>query len=169
MAELRPLVAGNWKMNGLLADGPDRARDLLGLVEREGAPRAEIVLCPPATLLAPLAEILRASAIGSAIGLGAQDCHSAEAGAHTGDISAAMLAEIGCSHVILGHSERRGDHGETSAQVAGKLAAAQSQGLIVIVCLGETLAERDAGRTLAVVEAQLADSVRSARAAGDRL
>ena len=154
MAELRPLVAGNWKMNGLLADGPDRARDLLTLVERKGAPHAEILLFPPATLLAPVAEILRSSAIG----LGAQDCHSAETGAHTGDISAAMLAEIGCSHVILGHSERRRDHGETSAQVAAKLAAAQGQGLTAIVCLGETLEERDAGRTLAVVETQLAES-----------
>ena len=154
MAELRPLVAGTWKMNGLLADGPDRARDLLTLVERKGAPHAEILLFPPATLLAPVAEILRSSAIG----LGAQDCHSAETGAHTGDISAAMLAEIGCSHVILGHSERRRDHGETSAQVAAKLAAAQGQGLTAIVCLGETLEERDAGRTLAVVETQLAES-----------
>jgi triosephosphate isomerase len=161
MAELRPLVAGNWKMNGMLADGPDRARSLLDLIGREGAPRAEIVLCPPATLLAPLAGILS----GGAIGLGAQDCHAAAAGAHTGDISAAMLAEIGCSHVILGHSERRRDHGETSDQVAAKLAAAQGQGLTAIVCLGETLEERDAGRTLTVVETQLAESVPEGTAA----
>jgi triosephosphate isomerase (TIM) len=162
MGQRRPLVAGNWKMNGLLADGPERARALQGLVEEHDNPKAEIVVCPPATLLAPLAEILR----GGDIGLGAQDCHPAEAGAYTGDISAAMLAELGCSHVILGHSERRRDHGETSAQVAEKVGAAQSRDLTAIVCLGETLEERDAGRTLAVVETQLADSLPAGADAG---
>ena len=162
MADRRPLVAGNWKMNGLLADGPARVRRLAELAEREGAPEAEIVVCPPATLLAPIAELLR----GGAIGLGAQDCHAAEAGAHTGDVSAAMLADQGCSHVILGHSERRRDHGETSAQVAAKVAAAQGHGLVAILCLGETLEERDAGATLAVVESQLAESLPAAAEAG---
>jgi triosephosphate isomerase len=104
---------------------------------------------------------------GSGIGLGAQDCHAEPSGAHTGDISAAMLADAGCSHVIVGHSERRADHGETDALVRAKAAAAQGCGLTAIICVGETLAERDAGRTLAVVQGQLAGSLPPAATAAN--
>ncbi|WP_136685261.1 triose-phosphate isomerase [Falsirhodobacter xinxiangensis] len=143
---MRKLAAGNWKMNGLAAD----------LAEIEaiaaGAPEGcEVLICPPATLLA------RAAAFGLAVG--GQDCHAKGAGAHTGDLSAAMLADAGAEYVIVGHSERRADHGETSEEVAAKAQAAQGAGLTAIVCVGETEAERDAGRTLDVVGAQIAASV----------
>lgn len=143
---MRKLAAGNWKMNGLAAD----------LAEIEaiaaGAPEGcEVLICPPATLLA------RAAAFGLAVG--GQDCHAKGAGAHTGDLSAAMLADAGAEYVIVGHSERRADHGETSEEVAAKALAAQGAGLTAIVCVGETEAERDAGRTLDVVGAQIAASV----------
>ena len=146
-----PLIAGNWKMNGLAAQGTTLARSLAAA--HEGA--AELLVCPPATLIVPVASALS----GSRVALGGQDCHSEEAGAHTGDISAAMLADAGCSHVITGHSERRADHGETDALVRAKAAAAHRAGLIAIVCVGETAAERDAGRAEAVVAASLLASL----------
>lgn len=152
MAERQPLIAGNWKMNGLKADGVALAR---AVAAGAGGRSCGFVVCPPATLLAPVAEALA----GSGIGLGGQDCHAAEKGAHTGDISAAMLADIGCSHVILGHSERRTDHGETDAGVKAKAQAALAAGLTVIVCVGESEADRDAGRTLDVVAAQVRGSL----------
>lgn len=147
-----PVIAGNWKMNGLLADGHTLAQAVA-----EGAPglACELVVCPPATLLAPVAEIVR----GGPVRLGAQDCHMAVAGAHTGDISAAMLADIGCSVVIVGHSERRTDHGENDDLVLGKAAAAHAAGLTAIVCVGETEQERNAGQALDVVERQVRGSV----------
>lgn len=145
------LAAGNWKMNGLGADLAE-ASTMAAALPRPGV---EVLLCPPATLLCRMAAALK----GSAIRLGGQDCHAAGSGAHTGDISAAMLVDSGASHVILGHSERRTDHGETSELVAAKAAAAHSAGLVAIVCLGETGKERDAGQTLAVVSAQLAASL----------
>ena len=147
----RKLVAGNWKMNGLLA----HLAEASALADAFRDPGVGVLLCPPATLLALMAQTVA----GSAIGLGGQDCHSAEKGAHTGDISAAMLADLGASHVILGHSERRADHGETNEEVAAKLRAAWAAGLVGIVCVGETAEERAAGRTLQVVEAQLAGSL----------
>lgn len=147
----RRIAAGNWKMNGLTAQ-LDEARALAGACP---APGVEVLLCPPATLLAPMAAALS----GSAVRLGGQDCHAAAKGAHTGDISAAMLADAGAGYVILGHSERRADHGESSALVAAKVRAAWDAGLVAVVCLGETLAQRDAGETLAVIGAQLADSL----------
>ncbi len=147
----RKLAAGNWKMNGLSA----QLAEARALADAFPAPGVGVLLCPPATLLATMAQ----ATAGSAIGLGGQDCHEAEKGAHTGDISAAMLADAGASHVILGHSERRADHGETSEQVAAKLRAAWGAGLVGIVCLGETAEERAAGRTLGVVGAQLAGSL----------
>jgi len=154
----RRLAAGNWKMHGLSAD-LDEARAFAGTT---ASARCERLICPPATLLAPMAAALAATGVA----LGGQDCHVAAAGAHTGDISAAMLADAGAGYVILGHSERRADHGETDAQVATKAAAAHAAGLTAIICLGETGAERDAGRTLAVVSGQLARSLpREARAA----
>jgi triosephosphate isomerase len=148
----RKLAAGNWKMNGLSAD----LAELAALATRPpGA--AEILICPPATLLARAAE-----ATSGRIALGGQDCHAAPSGAHTGDISATMLADAGASYVILGHSERRADHGETDQAVQTKAAAARAAGLTAVVCLGETLTDREAGRTLEVVETQLAGSVPAA-------
>lgn len=145
------LAAGNWKMNGL----SKHLSEAKILAATHPAPSVEIVLCPPATLLAPMAQTVR----GSAMQLGGQDCHTAERGAHTGDISAAMLFDAGASFVILGHSERRADHGERSSDVAAKVEAAWDMGLVAIVCLGETEAERDAGETLTVIGAQLSGSL----------
>jgi triosephosphate isomerase len=133
----RPLVAGNWKMNGLVAEGIALAAALSARVAAEGAP-CEIAVCPPATLLTRVGEALRPA--GDAIALGGQDCAAQAGGAHTGDISAAMLADAGCRFVIVGHSERRAGHRETN-------------------CIGESEAERDAGGTLAVVGAQLEASL----------
>jgi triosephosphate isomerase len=149
-----PLIAGNWKMNGTSRDGLDRARALVDLAGG-GTDGFELLICPPVTLLGLIGDILA----GSAIALGAQDCHMEESGAHTGDISAAMLKDIGCAYVIVGHSERRANHGETDAIVRAKADAALRAGLIAIVCVGETEAERDAGRAGDVVSAQLAGSI----------
>lgn len=148
---MRKLAAGNWKMNGLSV----HLAEARALADAFPAPGCEVLLCPPATLLQPMAGALR----GSAVAVGGQDCHAAPSGAHTGDISAQMLADAGASHVILGHSERRADHGEGSDLVAAKVRAAWGAGLVAIVCVGETLAQRDADQTLAVVGAQLAGSL----------
>ena len=153
MAERKRLVAGNWKMNGLRADGLALAR---GVVERARAPhRCELLVCPPATLLAAVGEAL----VGSGVGLGGQDCHAEPKGAFTGDISAEMLKDAGCNYVIVGHSERRQICGETDADVRAKTVAAWRAGLVAIVCVGETRAEREAGRAMAVVAGQLAGSL----------
>ncbi len=146
----RKLAAGNWKMNGLSAE----LAEVRTLLEAE-APSCGVLLCPAATLVAAMAETCK----GSFIAVGGQDCHPKASGAHTGDISAAMLADAGASHVILGHSERRADHGETDALVKAKAEAALDSGLLPVICVGETEAERDAGTTLAVVTAQLAGSL----------
>lgn len=148
---MRKLAAGNWKMNGSRA-ALEEAR---ALIAAHPAPACQMLLCPPATLIAPMAAL----ANGSALTVGGQDCHPKGAGAHTGDISAAMLREAGASYVILGHSERRADHGETDALVRAKAEAALAAGLIAIVCLGETEAQRDAGATLQVIGAQLDGSL----------
>lgn len=147
----RKLAAGNWKMNGTRAD----LAEVSALIEAHPAPAVDLLLCPPATLIAPMA----AARGDHPLALGGQDCHAAPAGAHTGDIAAAMLADAGATHVILGHSERRADHGETSAAVRAKAEAARAAGLVAVICLGETLDEREAGRTLDVVGAQLSASV----------
>lgn len=150
---IRPLVAGNWKMNGLgsaLAEAA-KIRDALAA----GDPGADVMLCPPATLLARLA----AETVGTRLALGGQDCHAAPSGAHTGDISAEMLKDAGAVAVIVGHSERRADHGETSADVRAKAVAAHRAGLTAIVCIGETAGERAAGLTLTVVRRQLSASL----------
>jgi triosephosphate isomerase (TIM) len=152
MAARQPLIAGNWKMNGLRADGVALAE---AVAKGAGGLACGFVVCPPATLLAPVAAALA----GSRVGLGGQDCHAKAKGAHTGDISAAMLADIGCSHVIVGHSERRSDHGEDDAAVNAKALAAQAAGLTAIVCVGESEAERDSGRTLDVVGRQVRGSL----------
>ncbi|WP_114376496.1 triose-phosphate isomerase [Elioraea thermophila] len=150
---MRPLIAGNWKMNGLGAEGVALARAVReGLGDGNGV---DVLLCPPFTLIERVARAVA----GSAIAVGGQDCHPKASGAHTGDVSAPMLKDAGASFVILGHSERRADHGETDALVRAKAEAAVAAGLTPIVCVGETLAERDAGRAEAVVEAQLAGSL----------
>lgn len=148
---MRKLAAGNWKMNGTAA----ALAEVSTLLASHPAPSCDMLLCPPATLIAPMATLAR----GTALHVGGQDCHPRASGAHTGDIAAAMLADAGASHVILGHSERRADHGETDALVAAKTRAAWAAGLIAILCVGETEAQRDAGQTLAVVGTQLAGSV----------
>lgn len=150
---MRPLIAGNWKMNGLRADGVARAAAVARGVGAD-AP-FEALLCPPATLLAPAAEALA----GSPVALGGQDCAAEPSGARTGDIAAPMLADLGCAYVIVGHSERRADRGETDDIVRAKAEAALAAGLAPIVCVGETAAERAAGRALEAVSAQIAGSL----------
>jgi triosephosphate isomerase len=151
----RRLIAGNWKMNGLARDGralaETVARGVAALAER--AP--DVVLCPPATILAAVASVLAQGPVA----LGGQDCHDEASGAHTGDIAAPMLADVGCKYVIVGHSERRQGHNESDARVRAKAKTAHEAGLIAIVCIGETLAERDAGRAFDVVRGQLAGSL----------
>ncbi|MGY8960108.1 MAG: triose-phosphate isomerase, partial [Alphaproteobacteria bacterium] len=146
-----PLIAGNWKMNGMSAGGAELAA---AISAGAGAVSAELLVCPPAVLMAPVS-----AALSAGVALGGQDCHVAESGAHTGDISAEMLADCGCAYVIVGHSERRADHGETSEQVCAKAAAAHRAGVRAVICVGETEAERDSGDTLAVISAQLSGSV----------
>ncbi|MEO1798254.1 MAG: triose-phosphate isomerase, partial [Pseudomonadota bacterium] len=148
---MRKLAAGNWKMNGMTAS----IAEARAVSIENPSPSVDIMLCPPATLLTRMAEALA----NSSIALGAQDCHAATSGAHTGDIAAPMLAEAGASAVIVGHSERRTDHAETDAMVKAKAEAALATGLGAIVCIGETLAEREAGNTLSVVRGQLAGSL----------
>jgi triosephosphate isomerase len=161
-AGIRPLVAGNWKMNGLTATLAEAARVAERLAQAS-APPVDVMVCPPATLI----EALARQAAGTRLQVGAQDCHWQEKGAHTGDISAEMLKDAGASAVILGHSERRSDHGERSADVRRKVAAARRAGLATIVCIGETAGERRAGLTLAVVARQLADSLPDGVTAAD--
>ncbi|QYZ71520.1 triose-phosphate isomerase [Neotabrizicola shimadae] len=148
---MRKLAAGNWKMNGLALSLPE-ARDLGRMFP---SPACDILICPPATLIAQMVWTVQ----GSPVKVGGQDCHTKVSGAHTGDISAAMLKDAGASAVILGHSERRTDHGETDALVKAKAEAALAAGLIAIVCVGETEAQRDAGTTLDVVGAQIDGSL----------
>jgi triosephosphate isomerase (TIM) len=148
---IKPLIAGNWKMNGLSAS---IAEFELMLVQADGlVEKADLLICPPFTLIQSFA------ALGGAVNIGGQDCHFNESGAHTGDISAHMLADLGAKFIIVGHSERRSDHKETNETVQAKAKAAWNAGLVAIICVGETDSERVAGQTLAVVEAQLAGSV----------
>jgi triosephosphate isomerase len=146
------LVAGNWKMNGLKAALAELPAIVAGAARQAAT---ELVVCPPATLALGAAEALA----GSRVALGAQDCHWEAAGAFTGDVSAAMWADLRARYAIVGHSERRAGHGETDALVRRKAEAAQAAGLIPIVCVGETLEERDAGRTLEVVRRQVERSL----------
>ncbi len=150
----RKLIAGNWKMNGLTAD----AKALAGALAeryRAAAPGFDMLVCPPAPMIGTVA----AAIAGSGVALGGQDCHAEPSGAHTGDTAAEMLADLGCSHVIVGHSERRQDHGETDSQVQAKALAAHRAGLVAVICIGETLEERDAGETLAVCSRQITGSI----------
>ena len=148
---MRQLIAGNWKMNG----APAMASALLAALRAAGPLACDLLVCPPATLLATAAQALQ----GSPIAVGGQDCHARPSGAHTGDISATMLRDAGATHVILGHSERRADHAETDAQIRAKVEAAVAAGLTPIVCVGETEAQRLAGRANDIIAAQLAASL----------
>jgi triosephosphate isomerase (TIM) len=158
MARARqPLIAGNWKMNGLLADALVLAKGVATQVAQAGWRDREILICPPATLVGAIAEAVK----GSGVLVGGQDCHAKPSGAHTGDVAAEMLRDAGASHVIVGHSERRTDHGETDEIVRSKAEAAWRADLLPIVCIGETLAEREADKTLDVLQTQLKGSVPS--------
>ena len=140
----RPLIAGNWKMNGLRAATVELRKIIDGA--RTLDPATDILVCPPATLIAGFAALAR----GTRVAIGAQDCHAEPAGAFTGDLSAEMLKDAGASAVIVGHSERRSFHHETDAQVRAKALAAHRAGLLAVVCVGETRAQREAGHTIAV-------------------
>ena len=153
--KIRPLVAGNWKMNGLAASLTEATRLADRLAEPGFKPQADVMLCPPAILVHALASKVQSSPLM----VGGQDCHAKASGAHTGDVSAEMLKDAGARAVIVGHSERRTDHGETDATVRAKCEAAHRAGLVAIVCVGETAAERQAGKTLQVVRRQLAGSL----------
>ncbi|MEL7180073.1 MAG: triose-phosphate isomerase [Pseudomonadota bacterium] len=143
----RKIAAGNWKMNGMQSS----LKELQILEDKHGDADIAILICPPFTLISACED--------TPFDIGGQDCHTAEAGAHTGDISAEMLADVGASYVLVGHSERRTDHGETDALIALKSQAAYDAGLIAVICIGETLDERENGTTLDVIDAQLAGSV----------
>lgn len=159
---IRPLVAGNWKMNGVaasLAEARKLATGLMwGATPGAGAaadPGCDVMLCPPATLVTALVS----ATAGTRVAVGGQDCHANRSGAHTGDVSAEMLADAGATAVIVGHSERRADHAEGDATVRAKAEAAYRAGLIAIICVGETADQRKAGHTLAVVGAQVQGSM----------
>ncbi len=147
---LKPLIAGNWKMNGL-KPSLNVAMEIARGCDVSVRARADVLICPPATLLYAMSAAL----VGTGVATGGQDCHALPSGAFTGDVSAEMLADAGASYVIVGHSERRTLHGEDNATVLAKAQAARRALLTPIICIGETLAEREAGRTLAVVKRQL--------------
>ena len=160
--DIKPLVAGNWKMNGT-RDWLSEITTVASSLDEDLRGRIDTLICPPATLT-----YLAAAAVqDTGLTIGAQDCHVAQSGAHTGDISAAMLADAAATHIIVGHSERRTDHGETSETVRLKAEAVHEQGLVAIVCVGETMQERDEGRTLDVIREQLGSSVPEKSAAGN--
>ncbi|MEW5963281.1 MAG: triose-phosphate isomerase [Pseudomonadota bacterium] len=151
----RPLVAGNWKMNGLVAGLAEAQAVADHVASPDFKAAVDVMICPPATLVMALAKV----AGGGALKVGGQDCHTAVSGAHTGDISAEMLKDAGATAVILGHSERRTDHGELDRIVRAKAEAAHRAGLVAIVCIGETAGERKSALTLQVVARQLAGSL----------
>lgn len=151
---IKPLVAGNWKMNGTRASLEEFSRIAAG-VSADLAAKADTMICAPATLTALMAE----AANGTPVQVGAQDCHAKANGAHTGDLAAEMLADAGASAIIVGHSERRADHGESDSDVRAKAEAAWRAGVPAIICVGETEAQRKAGEEVAVVSAQLAGSI----------
>ena len=161
---VQPLVAGNWKMNGLGGDIGELAA-VMAAMHSPLSGECDVLVCVPATLLHRAAQ---AMAEGS-VAIGGQDCHAEQSGAHTGDISAEMLADCGARHVIVGHSERRADHGETDATVHAKAEAAWRAGLVAIICVGETEAERKSGATLDVLTVQLNTSVPRAATAANTI
>ncbi|MCM2561334.1 triose-phosphate isomerase [Lutimaribacter sp. EGI FJ00015] len=147
----RKLAAGNWKMNGLMAD----LAQVDALMAAHPDPQVDLLLCPPATLIQSAAS----RAQPHPMMIGGQDCHSSQSGAHTGDISAGQLADAGARAVILGHSERRVDHAEDSETVRAKARAAHEAGLMTVICVGESLAQREALNTLDIIDGQLSSSV----------
>ncbi|MBR0799138.1 triose-phosphate isomerase [Bradyrhizobium jicamae] len=150
---IRPLIAGNWKMNGLKSSMAEFEAMLAGAGPL--ATKADLLVCPPATLVGAFADRAR----GDKVAVGAQDCHPKPSGAHTGDLSSEMFADLGATAIIVGHSERRADHGESDALVRQKAEAAWRAGLTAIVCIGETREQRDAGKTLHICGSQLAGSL----------
>jgi triosephosphate isomerase (TIM) len=152
---VRPLIAGNWKMNGLLSESSAQIQALIDLTKGANAVGCDILICPPATLVSDMARL----ASDSAVSIGGQDCHTNEKGAHTGDTSAVSLKDLGATHCIVGHSERRTDHGEDNATVKAKAEAAIASDLIAIVCVGETLEQRESGATLQVITDQVKNSL----------
>jgi triosephosphate isomerase len=149
MSQRQPLVAGNWKMHGSRGENASLVNGLLDLLQP--GKRAEILVCPPFPYLLETGRLLR----DSGVALGAQSVCAETSGAFTGEVSAAMLKDVGCAYVLVGHSERRHIYGESDELVARKFVAAQSQHLVPILCVGETLEEREAERTLAVVSRQI--------------
>ena len=162
-ARVRPLIAGNWKMNGSMASLAEALAVRDRLREPQFAPGVDVMISPPAPFLA----VLVREATGGRLLFAGQDCHAAPRGAHTGDISAEMLKDVGASAVIVGHSERRADHAERDQDVRAKVEAAHRAQLTAIVCVGETAGERRAGLTLAVVGRQLARSLPDRASAAD--
>lgn len=160
--DIRPLVAGNWKMNGT-RENLDQIKAIADGVTGDMAAQLDALICPPATLL----YVATALAEDSALKIGAQDCHREESGAYTGDISAEMIADCQASHVLVGHSERRTLHGESDETVHAKAEAAHRAGLVAVVCIGETESERKNGATLDVLRRQLAGSVPDGATARD--
>ena len=152
MTRPKALVAGNWKMNGLKG-AVDEIIKLNDLVGRSDA-KCDVLICPPVTLIGSIIQLNLKH-----VSIGAQDCHMNVSGAHTGDISAEMIKELGCDHIIVGHSERRADHAESNETVKAKAAAAQAQGAIAIICVGETIDEREAGKALDIVTSQVKASI----------
>lgn len=161
-ASIRPLVAGNWKMNGLSAALDELTRIANGLAEDVAA---DALVCVPDTLLSRAVQ----RAAGTRLSIGGENCHAKASGAHTGDVSAEMLADAGATHVIVGHSERRADHGESDGDVHAKAEAAWRAGLVAIICIGETREEREAGQTLDVLARQIAGSVPTSATAGNTI
>jgi triosephosphate isomerase (TIM) len=159
MSGLRALAAGNWKMNG----DKGSLAELEAIVAGAKSAGCDVAICPPATLIGSAVAV----AAGSKVRIGGQDCHKDKSGAHTGDIAAEMIADAGGTLVIVGHSERRTDHGETDALVCAKAVAGLAAGLTPIICVGETKSERDSGAAEAVVERQLVASVPDAAAGPD--
>jgi triosephosphate isomerase len=157
----RPLIAGNWKMNGLQGASAELLKIIGGARDLKAV--ADILVCPPATLIAGFAALAR----GTGVAIGAQDCHAEPAGAFTGDLSAEMLKDAGASAVVLGHSERRFFHHETDAEIGAKAVAARRAGLLAVVCVGESRAERAAGHTIDVVRGQLDGSLPGGTDAGN--
>jgi len=151
----RNLIVGNWKMNGMNFDGMALAKGVADKIKAAGDTSFDMLICPPYTLIGSVAAALS----GSPLSVGAQDCHTEENGPHTGDISASMLKDIGCSFVIVGHSERRSKYGENDAKVLSKAKIANSVGLNTVICIGETETERDSSETINVVKAQILGSV----------
>jgi triosephosphate isomerase (TIM) len=161
--ERRPLIAGNWKMNGLLNSVHSLAGVLVEKLDKRKASHFDMLICPPATLLSQIADLVDKSDLL----LGGQDCHIAKNGAYTGDISAEMLRELGCSYLILGHSERRAGYDETNELVKSKTEAALHQNLTAIICVGETEAERKKGLAFEVVRSQILGSIPERTSASD--